>query len=524
MKPICLALAAAALVCAPATGFAQTQLERNNTMQVNIREPRGGPVSESLNLPLGQAAVINLPVDAGDVMVANEGVADAIVRSATRAVILGQAVGRTNIFFFGPDGTLILDLDVRVERDLTALSDALVRFVPDGRIDVESMNANIVLSGTVPSASAADTALQVARRWAENPDQVVSLLSIEGREQVMLKVRIVEMERSIVRQLGVNLNGQHNFGDFDSPVRTRMLDGNGNPSFDQNGNPIFEVVQPGRYQSNYGYGTDNGFGIAGRALGGLAASVGTQNLVDGVLQSSLEATLNALERVGLVRTLAEPTITAISGESGSFLAGGEFPVPVGRDRDGNITIEFKPFGVGLGFTPVVLSEGRISLRMSTEVSELSNEGSISLGTNQVLDDQGNVVGTVAGITIPALTVNRAETTVEMPSGGSLVIAGLIKEDTRQALDSVPGIDRLPVLGQLFRSRDFANNETELVIVVTPYLVDPTDPDNLRTPGEGLEAATTLSHVFLGRLNRVYAAPGADTDGRSWLGPIGFILE
>lgn len=524
MKPLRLALAAAALVCSPAAAIAQTQLERNNTMQVNIREPRGGPVSESLNLPLGQAAVINLPVDAGDVMVANEGVADAIVRSTTRAVILGQAVGRTNIFFFGPDGTLILDLDVRVERDLTALSDALSRFVPDGRIEVESMNANIVLSGTVPSASAADTALQVARRWAENPEQVVSLLSIEGREQVMLKVRIVEMERSIVRQLGVNLNGQHNFGDFDSPVRSQMLDGNGNPSFDQNGNPIFNVVQPGRYQSSYGYGTDNGFGIAGRALGGLAASVGTQNLVDGVLQSSLEATLNALERVGLVRTLAEPTITAISGESGSFLAGGEFPVPIGRDRDGNITIEFKPFGVGLGFTPVVLSEGRISLRMSTEVSELSNEGSISLGSNQIIDDEGNVVGTVGGLTIPALTVNRAETTVEMPSGGSLVIAGLIKEDTRQALDSVPGIERLPVLGQLFRSRDFANNETELVIVVTPYLVDPTDPDNLRTPGEGFEPASTLSHVFMGRLNRVYAAPGADVEGRSWLGPIGFILE
>lgn len=523
MKALHAAFAAALMAASAAPALAQA-IERNNTMQVTIREPRGGPVSESLNLPLGQAAVIHLPVEAGDVMVANEGIADAVVRTATRAVVLGQAVGRTNIFFFGHDGQLILDLDVIVERDLTALEDALSRFVPDGRIVAESMNSNIVLSGSVPSASAADTALQVARRWADDPEQVISLLAIEGREQVMLKVRIVEMERSIVRQLGVNLGGQHNFGDFDSPVRTAMLNDQGGPLLDQNGDTIFQVVQPGRYQSNYGFGTENAFGIAGQALGGLAASLGTQNLVDGVIQSSLEVTLNALERVGLVRTLAEPTITAISGESGSFLAGGEFPVPVGRDRDGNITIEFKPFGVGLGFTPVVLSEGRISLRLSTEVSELSNEGAISLGSSQVVDEQGAVIGTVAGLTIPALTVNRAETTVEMPSGGSLVIAGLIKEDTRQALDSVPGIERLPVLGQLFRSRDFANNETELVIVVTPYLVDPTDPDNLRNPGEGFAPASTLAHVFLGRLNRVYAAPGADVEGRGWLGPIGFSVE
>jgi len=498
------AAAFAAVLCAPAAVEAQRDtipregVERTNTLQVNIREPGAGPVSEDIDLPVGQAAVIHLPVDAVDVMVANPEVADAVVRAADRTVLLGQGVGTTNVFFFDADGALILDLAVRVERDIASLERALRRYVPEGRIEAEAMNANIVLSGTVPSAAAADAALQVARRFTEQPEQVLSFLSVEGREQVMLRVRIVEMERTIVRQLGINLDGSVAFGEFD-PTE-------------------------GGFPSETTFGTDNTFGIANSALGGLAGSVRTDNLVEGFLQSSLGLTLNALERVGLVRTLAEPNITAISGESANFLAGGEFPVPVGRDRDGNITLEFKPFGVGLGFTPVVLSEGRISLRISTEVSELSNEGAISLGSSPILNEDGEVIGVVDGLSIPALTVNRAETTVELPSGGSLVIAGLIKEETRQAMDGVPGVERLPVLGALFRSRDFTNNETELVVVVTPYLVDPTSEDELSAPGEGVAAASMASNAFFGRLNRVYAAPGADVGDRGWLGPIGFLLE
>ena len=206
---------------------------------------------------------------------------------------------------------------------------------------------------------------------------------------------------------------------------------------------------------------------------------------------------------------------AVSGESAKFLAGGEFPVPVSQDEEGNIGIEFKPFGVGLAFTPVVLSEGRISLRISTEVSDLSTEGAASLS--------GGASGT-GTVTIPALTVNRAETTVEMPSGGSMVIAGLIRQETRQAMDSVPGVERLPVLGSLFRSRDFANNETELVIVVTPYLVEATNPNDLQEPGEGFVAASVATNLFLGRLNQVYAAPGAQVEDQGWSGPIGYVLE
>ncbi len=225
-----------------------------------------------------------------------------------------------------------------------------------------------------------------------------------------------------------------------------------------------------------------------------------------------------------MRTLAEPNLTAISGESANFLAGGEFPVPVGRDRDGNITIEYKQFGVGLGFTPVVLSEGRISLRISTEISELTNQGSLQLGSQNVTDDQGNVIGTVAGLQIPGLNVNRAETTVELPSGGSLVLAGLIQEETRQNLDGVPGVQNLPVLGALFRSRDFENRETELVIIVTPYLVDPINQNEAATPADGYVRTSELESFFLGNINRAYAVPGAQTEGRSWSGPVGFLIE
>ncbi len=496
--------AAAAAACSAGVAAAQRDslpppgTERANTLQIHIREPGEGPVSERVTLPLGQAAVIHLPVDAADIMVANPEVADTIVRAADRTVVLGQGVGSTNIFFFDPRGQLILDLAVRVERDIAALEEALRRYVPDGRIEAESMNSNIVLSGTVPSASAADAALQVAQRFADEPEQVLSFLTIEGRDQVMLKVKIVEMERNIVRQLGVNLDGNVAFGEFDATE--------------------------GGFPSRSVFSTDNAFGIANSALGGLSGTVGYDNFVNGFLQSSLGLTLNALERVGLVRTLAEPNITAISGESANFLAGGEFPVPVGRDRDGNITLEFKPFGVGLGFTPVVLSEGRISLRVSTEVSELSSEGAIALDQSVIRDEDGNIIGVVDGLSIPALTVNRAETTVELPSGGSLVIAGLIKEETRQAMDGVPGVERLPVLGALFRSRDFANSETELVVVVTPYLVDPVAESEITTPGEGMVAASMLTNIFTGRLNRVYAAPGADVEGRRWRGPVGFMLE
>lgn len=481
------ALAAFSALAAPA--FAQPAgTERGNTLQVYIREPGNGPVSENLDLPLSKAAVIHLPVDATDVLVTNPAIADAVIRTPRRAYLLGQGIGQTNAFFFDANGQLILDLNIRVERDLTPLQESMERFLPNARVTVEAMNDHIVLSGSVPSASDADTALRIAQRWVDDPERILSMVNIEAREQVMLKVRIVEMRRTIARQLGVNLSTAGSSGEFDFAVAT-----------------------------------NNEFSLVGNFLNGLNAGVDwTSSNPGGV--TGVSTLLQAMERVGLVRTLAEPNLTAISGESANFLAGGEFPVPVGRDRDGNATVEFKPFGVGLGFTPVVLSEGRISMRISTEVSELTTDGALQIDESPVFDDDGNVIGSVAGLTIPALTVNRAETTVELPSGGSLVLAGLIQEETRQNLDGIPGVQDVPILGALFRSRDFENEETELVVLVTPYLVDPANPADLETPADGYQNASQAAGLLFGRLNRVYSVPGSDTEGRDWSGPIGFLLD
>jgi pilus assembly protein CpaC len=269
----------------------------------------------------------------------------------------------------------------------------------------------------------------------------------------MLKVRIVEMDREVIKQLGVSWQALIN--------------------------------QAGSTAANIA--TTSTFGINSGILGGINAAV------TGKWGSSqVTGTLLAFDRVGLTRTLAEPNLTAISGESAKFLVGGEYPVPTGEDSTGRVSIEFKPFGVGLGFTPVVLSSGRISLKLSTEVSELSNQGSFNVAA-----------GPGATIVVPALTVRRAETTVELPSGGAMMIAGLLQEKSAQNLDSLPGAKDMPVLGALFRSRDYQAGQTELVVIVTPYLVSPTSPSDLQTPVDGLQLANDVDTILLGRLNKTY---------------------
>jgi pilus assembly protein CpaC len=378
----------------------------------------------------------------------------------------------------------------------------------------------VILSGLVPSATDADRAVQVARSSVAKPEQVLNMLSISGKDQVMLKVRIVEMQRNVIKQLGFDTNAilgqvgeaQYIFNRSATfGVNGSLLGGlTGGWSLDSTKGPV--MLRPCGYAPpndtiQCEFITRNG-GNSDTATvkSGLAGDPGL---------NQGNSMIKAFERVGLVRTLAEPNLTAVSGESAKFLAGGEFPVPTGQDNTGRISIEFKPFGVGLGFTPVVMSGGRISLKISTEVSELSPEGAFTLG---------NGAGT-SGLTIPALVVRRAETTVELPSGGGMMIAGLLREQTRQNIDSLPGMTTLPVLGALFRSRDYLAGETELVVIVTPYIVQPTNPKALQTPADGFQVANDPETVLLGRLNHAYKTKAKPADGGpTYQGPYGYVIE
>jgi pilus assembly protein CpaC len=237
---------------------------------------------------------------------------------------------------------------------------------------------------------------------------------------------------------------------------------------------------------------------------------------------SIQATLRAMESAGVVRTLAEPNLTAISGESATFIAGGEFPVPAGYSCDPvthvcTTQISFKKFGIALNFTPVVLTEGRISLRVMTEVSELSNDNSITLS-------QSVTASTVNSVTIPSIKVRRAETTLEIPSGGSMAMAGLIQEQTKQAINGLPGLAQLPVLGSLFRSRDYVNRNTELMVLVTPYIVRAVAQKDLSRPDDGFAAASDPQADLIGNINRIYGAPGRAEPSRNYRGTYGFITD
>jgi pilus assembly protein CpaC len=330
------------------------------------------------------------------------------------------------------------------------------------------------------------------------------MLTVEGREQVLLKVSVVEMERNILKQFGVDLNALINSGNFafaalsDLPFPINVAGKGVLAPFlnSATGGTSFLPV-PGLANNPAGFpnldpavGNTSGFGAQWTAG-----------------QSRVQSVLRALEQDGLLHTLAEPNLTAISGETANFLAGGEFPIPVAQQL-GTISVEFKKFGIGLAFTPVVMSEGRISLKVSTEVSELSNQGAVIL----------------SNIAIPALKVRRAETVVELPSGGSLVMAGLLSDQSKQALSGYPGLKNLPVLGTLFRSRDFLKNETELVVLVTPYVVKPVARSELAQPDDGFGWASDVNTDLIGQMNRVYGRHPERAPVGRFDGDVGFIVE
>lgn len=429
-------------------------------------------------LGIGKSIVIDLPRDVKDVLVADPKIATAVVRSAQRAYIIGAAVGQTNIVFFDSTGQQIAAYDIAVTRDLNGIRAALKQIVPNASITVEGLGQGVVLSGTAGSPAEAQQAQDIAIRLVGDEKNVVNNITIRSRDQVMLKVVVAEVQRDIIKQLGVDLSANLSYG-------TAVVNFNNTNPFNANGRPLVP-----------GNSTVGGFG---------------NTTVNGVGVPSVQATLRAMENAGVVRTLAEPNLTAISGEAANFLAGGEFPVPGAPDCSVSPcrqTIQFKKFGISLGFTPVVLSGGRISMRVATEVSELSQENSISIG----------------GTTIPGLKTRRADTTLEIPSGGSMVMAGLIKQQTKQSISGLPGLTQVPILGTLFRSRDYVNNNTELMILVTPYVVRAVAQKDLSRPDDGFAEASDPQADLLGNINRIYGAPGRTQPGRSYRGTYGFITD
>lgn len=489
-------LSAAWLTAVAAAQAAPKARAENGAKVISISTRAGQTVNQKMNLALDKAAIIELNADARDVLVSNPEIVDAVVRSPRRIFLLAMKAGQTNAFFFDSAGRQILSLDIRVERDTGDLQTMLRNELPDASIRLSSINGTVVLSGNVTSAQDAARAADLAGRYAGGADKIVNMLKISANEQVMLKVRIAEMQRQVAKQFGIDLAA----------------------AAVANGVPI-------------ALSTSNPFGLMGRALNDLAgANIGQVcrgggNPLGGpctIQPNNVQGSFKAFEDIGLIHTLAEPNLTAVSGETAKFLAGGEFPVPASRDRDGNVTVTFKQFGVGLAFTPVVLSENRISLQISTEVSELTNTGAFNMGGGSVTDSQGNVTQT-GGVTIPALSVRRAETTVEMPSGGSFAIAGLLQHTSKQQIDRFPALGQMPILGALFRSRDYQNNETELVVLVSSYLVNPTGIKQLASPTDGFVPPADMDTILLGKLNTVYRKPPDEIRSAS-NGPVGYIVQ
>ena len=483
---------------APSAVFADPAhpvLDESNARMMTI-STHGAPAHQRLTLPLDKAAVVQLDVDARDVLVSNPELVDAVVRTPRRIFLLATKVGQTNAFFFDAQGKQILTLDIRVEKDVVDLSGLMKMSLPNSAIQVQALNDNVVLTGSVASALESTRAADLAARFTGDPKKVINMLGIAGGQQVMLKVRIAEMDRNIAKQFGVNLSAAKVVGGS-TPIGASTAN-----QFNLVGQALSDLsgLQAGQ--------VCNTASTASNPFGALSGG-GVCNI-----QNNVQGQLKALERVGLVHILAEPNLTAVSGETAKFLAGGEFPVPASRDRDGNITVEFKQFGVGLSFTPVVVAPGRISLQLSSEVSELTNTGSFTLSGGS----------STQGLTIPALTVRRTATTIELPSGGSFAVAGLMQHNTKQVIDGFPGVKDLPVLGALFRSRDFADDTTELVVLVSAYLVEPTAEAALAAPTDGFVAPTDPETILLGRLNATYKKKDEKPMEPQASAPVGFVVR
>lgn len=457
-----------------------------------------GPVAgQPLALEKGASQLIRLPRPARDVLVANPKTADVVLRNPDTAFVVAKDLGETTVYFLDADGRQIAQVDVTVGSHEDAITTTLRRVLPRDDITVSVANQSVVLTGSVASQQDADNARLVAAQFVGDK-QVVNLLKVHDKNQVLLRVRVTEMDRNAVKELGITPG-------FPAPLQFSI----GGISFDFAGTPtqfantpygsvfVGNPQMPGTAPS-YGLSaplTPTPFVVPGQALAAPSRN--------------LNALLQALEQNNMVRTLAEPNLTAMSGETATFRVGGEFfyPAQVAIGASSGIAAEPYAFGIQLTFTPVVLSGGLISLRIATNVSE----------------PVPNQTTTVNGTQLPNLTLRSAATTVELPSGGSVAIAGLLEDDINNTIAGLPGVMNLPILGALFSSKQFQHNETDLVIAVTAYLVNATDANSIVFPSDGFGPASDFNMYFLGKLNATYTKPTPEAP-RQPQGPFGFILE
>lgn len=402
---------------------------------------QAGQAAEVLSVPAGSGTMITLPAPAVAVFVADPEVADVQVPSSRSVFVLGKKAGTTTLFALGANNKEILRKTISVSADTASIQHLLDSSFPRLSIRVTSAPGLLTVSGAVPSAADADAVVQTLQPYLHSKEQLVNKLTIAHPVQVLLRVRITEVDRNVTQQLGINWNA---------------------------------LGASGNFRSGLAYGTTatptaSAFSIIGQFAAGA---------------TSIEAVLNALDQEGLMTMLAEPNLTAMSGQTASFLAGGELPIPVPQGGTSNtITIDYKPYGVSLNFTPTVLADNRIGLTVRPEVSEIDPSNSITLNS----------------IVVPALTVRRMETTVELSSGQSFAIGGLLQSSTSDVLSALPGLSRLPVLGKLFSSKNYQSKKTELVVIVTPYIVAPTGPgqlhgalDDVMRPSSDIEYAVQHS--------------------------------
>jgi pilus assembly protein CpaC len=459
------ALLASFLVIAPsATNMAKAT-------DMSVASVAGANELDFYRLGLDKSTIIHLPADAKDVIVGNAEIVDVVVRTKNTAYIFGRKVGQTNVFFIDANGQQIKAMNLEVALDPIVIRNLIKRSLPGTRITVDTSANNIILGGTAMNAAEAKTAYDLAAQVngsgsaGKDAVNLVNTIKIAGEDQVMLQVKVVEIQRNVLKQFGIDFRALLNLGNFAFSLASNNPFANGLLSPD-NG-----------YKASFASGTSN-----------------------------FDSMIRAMETDGLIRTLAEPNLTTISGQSAKFLAGGEFPYSSCSGSGVAITCGdgYKEYGVSLNFTPTVLTDGRINLKIHTDVSDISTVA-------------------VSKSNAPSLSKRSVDTVLELPNGGAMMMAGLISESTKQNAAGTPGLKKLPILGALFRSRDFISNQTELVVIVTPHIVRSVAQQQLATPADNFAPTNDKQAIFMGHMNKIYGSAGKAPVG-NYQGNVGFIVE